>query len=96
MTGREFLVRDDHHTNQGGQRRRRDEQPAAGARLGAGVAEMGAVGEERGAGDPALRDGGWQSQFLNSSVSVAAERDRVMLPVNTPTPTPSRDTRWTA
>ena len=73
MTGREFLV----------DRRGGCDAPA-GARFGAGVAEMGVVGDERG-GDPALRDGGWQSSYLNSSVAGGGD---ILLPYNTVEPDP--------
>eukprot|EP00798_Chlamydomonas_sp_ICE-L_P032840 gene32840-biopygen2901 len=72
MTGREFLVD------------RRGCDASAGARFGAGVAEMGVVGDERG-GDPALRDGGWQSRYLNSSVAGGGD---MLLPYNTVKPDP--------
>eukprot|EP00798_Chlamydomonas_sp_ICE-L_P011505 gene11505-biopygen15672 len=72
MTGREFLVD------------RRGCDAPAGARFGAGVAEMGVVGDERG-GDPALRDGGWQSRYLNSSVAGGGD---MLLPYNTVEPDP--------
>eukprot|EP00798_Chlamydomonas_sp_ICE-L_P000904 gene904-biopygen4504 len=73
MTGREFLV----------DRRGGCDAPA-GALFGAGVAEMGVVGDERG-GDPALRDGGWQSRYLNSSVAGGGD---MLLPYNTVEPDP--------
>eukprot|EP00798_Chlamydomonas_sp_ICE-L_P000754 gene754-biopygen498 len=72
MTGREFLVD------------RRGCDAPAGARFGAGVAEMVVVGDERG-GDPALRDGGWQSRYLNSSVAGGGD---MLLPYNTVEPDP--------